>query len=417
MTTRTPLILLVHRIPYPPNKGDKIRSYHLLRFLAERYEVHLGAFVDDPADWPHRDGLADLCASIKLVRLPRRLAAMRSLSAFVSGQPLTVPWYRSGGLMRWVEQTFARTGARRLLAFSAAMAQFADAAPPGTRCVLDMVDVDSEKWRQYGERHGGPLGWVYRREAHRLLAWECRVAAAFDSTVLVTPEEVKLLVSAAPEIEHRVHAVESGVDTRYFDPAVGFTNPYPAGSRPLVFTGAMDYWANVDAVCWFADEVFPRLRERCPDARFYIAGARPSATVRELARRPGIEVVGAVPDMRPWLAHARLVVAPLRVARGIQNKVLEGLAMARPVLATPMALEGLDLGSEYPLRSEQPEDFARRAGEILDGEGVDHLGTDMRAWVCERYDWSARLQPMAALLEGNNGTAETHPTARQRLAG
>jgi len=396
---REPVILLVHRIPYPPNKGDKIRSYHLLRFLRQRYAVHLGAFVDDPADWAHVDTLQALCASVHLAPLRRWQSGLRALPGLVTGSSITVPWYRSPAMAEWVARTFAATGARRAVAFSAAMAQYLDGAPRGTRRILDMVDVDSEKWRQYGARRSGPSAWIYRREGRRLLQWERDAAAECDATVLVTQAEADLLRSVAPETAEAVHAVENGVDTAYFDPTSEYPDPYPAACVPLVFTGAMDYWANVDAVTWFARSVLPRVRAACPEARFFVVGARPTEAVRALAGKPGVEVTGGVPDMRPWLAHAALAVAPLRVARGVQNKVLEAFAMGRPVLATSMALQGLDLGGDYPLSADAPDDLAALALGALNGEIGDGLGSRMREWVRTRYDWSARLAPFGELLE------------------
>lgn len=406
MTDREPLVLLVHRLPYPPNKGDKIRSYHLLRFLAERYTVHLGAFVDDPADHDHVATLRQWCAGVHAEPLPPVRSRLRMLPGLLRGEPLSIASYRSAGMRRWLRRTIAATGATRLVSFSAAMAQYADELPAGAHRVLDMVDVDSDKWRQYGERHSGPPGWVYRREARRLLDWERRAAAAYTATTFVSAAEAELFRRLAPESAQRVHAISNGVDCAYFSPEIGHEDPYAPDTRPIVFTGAMDYWPNADAVTWFADEILPRVRARHPGAAFHIVGARPAPAVRELARRPGIEVIGATPDMRPWLAHARLVVAPLRVARGIQNKVLEGFAMARPVLATPMALEGLELATDYPLCAERPDRIARMACDVLETGDGDGLGARMRARVVARYDWGRRLAPFDRLVEGAAGTGE-----------
>ena len=396
---RAPLVLLVHRIPYPPNKGDKIRSYHLLRYLAERYDVYLGAFVDDAADFAHAETLRQWCRDVFLEPLGPLRARVRMLAGLVHGRPLSVAAYRSTAMRRWVRRTAQATGATRVVTFSTAMAQYADAMPADARRVLDMVDVDSDKWRQYGERRRGPLGWIYRREAGRLLACERAAAGHQDMVTLVSGAEAELFRGLAPESADRLLAVSNGVDCAYFEPSGDFADPCAPGVRSIVFTGAMDYWPNVDAVTWFVDEVLPAVRSAHPDAVFHIVGIRPAPAVRALAARPGVEVVGGVPDMRPWLAHAQLIVAPLRVARGIQNKVLEGFAMARPVLATPNALEGLDLGSDYPLCAERPAALARLAVDTL-RDGAGPIGERMRAWVLEHYDWERRLAPMGAVIDG-----------------
>lgn len=395
-----PLIFLVHRIPYPPNKGDKIRSYHILRFLAAHYRVHLGAFVDHPEDWRHAETLQAHCASLHLEPLPRLRGAARALGGLVRGQPLTVPYYASSRMRRWVQGIVGRTGARRLLAFSAAMAQYAGVLPGQSLRVLDLVDVDSDKWRQYGEQHHGVAGWLYRREAARLLAYERRAAAAFDATTLVSAAEVQLFRTLCPEAGRRVHEVANGVDAAYFSPEREHPDPYPSGAVPLVFTGAMDYWPNVDAVNWFASEILPEVRRRIPNASFHIVGARPTDAVRALASIEGVCVVGAVPDMRPWLQHAALAVAPLRVARGIQNKVLEAFSMARPVVATSAALDGLELSGDYPLRADGVDAFAGAVCHACGPEADPGLGARMRARVTAGHAWESRLERLRELLEG-----------------
>ncbi|HEY9145132.1 MAG TPA: TIGR03087 family PEP-CTERM/XrtA system glycosyltransferase, partial [Thiobacillus sp.] len=324
------LLFLAHRIPFPPNKGDKIRSFHLLRHLSKHYAIHLGAFVDDPDDWQYQDALKPYCASIKLLPLlnPRR-SRLASLSGLLTGEALTLPYYRNRELKRWAADLADSGKVTRGLAFSSAMAQF---MPAGlARRVLDMVDVDSDKWMQYAPTQRWPLSWVYAREGRKLAAWEAQVAQDFDATLLVSCDEAALLQRRVPQACDRIGAFENGVDADYFSPARDYPNPYLPDVLGVVFTGAMDYWPNVDAVSWFAERVFPAVREAMPAAQFTIVGSRPTEAVLALARQPGVVVTGSVPDVRPYLAHAACAVAPLRIARGIQNKVLEAMAMARPV--------------------------------------------------------------------------------------
>ncbi|MCA1979528.1 MAG: TIGR03087 family PEP-CTERM/XrtA system glycosyltransferase, partial [Thiobacillus sp.] len=346
------LLFLAHRIPFPPNKGDKIRSFHLLRHLAKRYAVHLGAFVDDPDDWRHAEALQAHCASIRLVPLHPRRAKLASLAGLVTGEALTLPYYRSAALKTWAAQ-LARDGTvTRGLAFSSAMAQF---MPPLARRVLDMVDVDSDKWTQYAPTQRWPLSWIYAREGRRLAAWEARVAESFDATLLVSHDEATLLQARVPHARSRIGAFENGVDAEYFSPEGVYPNPYPEGASGIAFTGAMDYWPNIDAVIWFAERIFPAVREAVPGACFAIVGSRPADAVMQLARQPGVVVTGSVPDVRPYLAHAACAVAPLRIARGVQNKVLEAMAMGCPVVATAQAAEGI--------RAEAGRDYWRAADE------------------------------------------------------
>jgi len=396
-----PLLYLTHRIPYPPNKGDKVRSYHLLRFLARRYAVHLGTFVDDEADRAHDGALAPLCASMHVATIHPTRARIRSLAGLLSGEALTLGYYRDEGLAQWVRASVAQHGITRVVVFSAAMAQYVTQLA-GVRTVVDFVDVDSAKWEQYGRSRAWPLSQIYRREGDRLLAFERAVARATDASVFVTAAEADLFRRKAPECAARVSFAQNGVDTEYFAPDAGRASPFEADEEALVFTGAMDYWPNVDAVCWFAHEVLPAIRAARPQARFHIVGMQPAPTVQALARLPGVAVTGRVPDVRPYLQHARVVVAPLRVARGIQNKVLEAMAMARPVVASTGAAQGLPAvpGVELEI-ADPPADMAALTVRVMDRLRGDALGVAARARVVANYDWNVNLAPFAALLEAD----------------
>jgi sugar transferase (PEP-CTERM/EpsH1 system associated) len=389
------LLFLAHRIPYPPNKGDKIRSFHLLRHLASRYSIHLGAFVDDPDDWQYRDALQAYCASIKLVPLHARRARLASLAGLLSGEALTLPYYRNRELRRWADERAASGNVTRGIAYSSAMAQFM----PGNlaRRVIDMVDVDSDKWTQYASTQRWPLSWVYAREGRKLAAWEARVARDFDATLLVSADEAALLQQRAPQARHKIGAFENGVDAEYFSPTRDYPNPYPAGANTIVFTGAMDYWPNIDAVNWFAERIFPAVRAAVPDARFVVVGSRPTEAVLALARQPGVQVTGNVPDVRPYLAHAACAVAPLRIARGVQNKVLEAMAMARPIVVTAQAAEGIraEAGRDFVLASGAAEFAQAVAAQLQQSAAV----ACARERILQNYDWSRNLGVIDPLLQ------------------
>ena len=407
-----PLLFLAHRIPFPPNKGDKIRSFHLLKHLSRRFRIYLGSFVDDPDDWRHREELRAYCESLCLRPLNPARARVRSLTGLFTGQPLTLGYFRDGAMTAWVREVLDR-GIDRVLVFSAAMAQYLpmDSASRRTT-VVDFVDVDSDKWRQYADRHRPPMNQIYRREARTLLAYERQLATAADAAVFVSDDEAALFRRLAPEAAARVHAVDNGVDTEYFSPERPYPNPYPAGSINLAFTGAMDYWANVEAVSWFAAEVFPLVRRNWPDARFVIAGARPTSGVLQLAMRAGVVVTGAVSDIRPYIAHADVIVAPLRTARGVQNKVLEALAMARPVVVTPRALEGLRSDPEMQwLVGEEPAQLAALCMRVLKGSYQNDAG---RKFVCRNYSWSNSVDRLIRLLEDGWRPGLTKGTAEAR---
>ena len=395
------LLFLAHRIPYPPNKGDKIRSWNILRALATHYRVHLGCFVDDPADRAHQPLLERLCASCHFVRLDPPVARLRSLVGLLSGAPLTLGYYRDGGLAGWVARLMQSHEVRRIFVFSSSMVQYAMAGPAAeARRIVDFVDVDSDKWHQYARTKRWPGRWIYGREARTLLDFERRAAAVADASLFVSEAEANLFRRLAPESAARVAALNNGVDLAYFDPAGCYPNPFANDTEALVFTGAMDYWANVDAVTWFAHQVLPHVRAQRRSVEFCIVGGKPAAQVRALASQPGVTVTGRVDDVRPYIAHAALIVAPLRIARGVQNKVLEAMAMARPVLATPEALEGITATSgEDVLCAKTETQMAQMVLQALANPGLAGIGRRARQRTEASYGWAANLGILNKILE------------------
>lgn len=398
------LLFLAHRIPYPPDKGDKIRSWNILQFLAARYRVHLGCFIDDEADWAHTEMLRGLCADCQFARLSPEFARIRSLRSLAGGEPLSLGYYRDPVFGGWVDDVARRVKPKRVFVFSSQVAQFVlKPAFASARRVVDFVDVDSDKWRQYAASKAWPMSWVYRREARTLQSFERRVAAAVDVGLFVSAPEAQLFKAIAPEVAGRIDHLDNGVDQAYFDPALAYDDPYGGHRETAVFTGAMDYWANIDAVTWFADEVLPLLVASRPGFRFAIVGARPTPAVQALGKRPNIIVTGRVPDIRAYVAHAAVVVAPLRLARGVQNKVLEAMSMAKATVVSPQALEGIvaEPGREL-LVADTAAAFAATVLAALAPEQAALLGAHARQRILARYTWAATLAPLAAMLEDAN---------------
>jgi sugar transferase (PEP-CTERM/EpsH1 system associated) len=410
MTAEVPkpdLLFLCHRIPYPPEKGDKIRSYHWLLALTESFRVHLAAFVDDPDDWAHRERLEALCESCLLLPLKPTVGKARSFSGLLTGEALSLPYYRDRKLNRWLGRVWRSKDIRHLVVYSSAMAQYV-VGPPFDRArrVIDFVDVDSDKWRQYAKQRRGPMRWVYGREAARLEAFDLKIARLFDISLFVSPAEAHYFRSVLKDGSGRVTHVNMGVDSAFFDPGLDLQSPYAPDVRAIVFTGAMDYWANVDAVTWFAREAWPQIRAEAPDAVFFIVGRRPTPAVKALAG-DGVVVTGTVEDIRPYIGHAEAIVAPIRIARGVQSKILEGMSMARPVIVTPKGIEGIsaDDGQEVLLANDAVG-FARQVLRVLAGAAED-LGAAARRRVRRDYDWNASSRRLVALVRGidpNNGS-------------
>jgi sugar transferase (PEP-CTERM/EpsH1 system associated) len=397
------ILFLVHRLPYPPNKGDKLRSWHLLKHLAARHQVHLGSFVDDADDWQHVERLRGLCADVHAAGLHPARARLASLRGLLSGEALSLPYYRDAGLARWVQQTAATTRLDAVVVFSSTMAQYASPLPASLPLLVDFVDVDSAKWSDYAKARAWPLSWLYRREGRELLAFEQAVAARARCSFFVTENETALFRRLSPRLVAPVESLGNGVDAEFFAPDAARASPFPAGQLPLVFTGAMDYWPNADAVVWFATEVLPALRRQFPQLHFHIVGRSPTAAVQALAAEPsaGVSVSGTVPDVRPWLQHAAAVVAPLRLARGIQNKILEAMAMARPVVAARSCVQAISAadGAEL-LSAETADDYRRQLAALLQApQQAQRIGAAARARVLADYSWDAHLSGLDRHLD------------------
>ena len=406
------ILFLAHRLPYPPNKGDKVRSYHLLRHLAERHQVHLGTFVDDPDDLQHLPTVQGWCASLHAETLRPRQAKLASVRGLATGEALTEVYYRSSRLAHWVAQTVATARIDATVVFSSSMAQYA-LAHPEVPMLVDFVDVDSAKWADYAPQHRWPMSWLYAREGRLLLACERRVAAQARRSFFATDKEAALFRGLAPEAANSVEGMDNGVDSAFFSPAANRPSPFQAAETPLVFTGAMDYWPNIDAVSWFAADVLPRLRAAHPALRLHIVGRSPSPAVRALASE-AVVVTGTVPDVRPYLQHAAVVVAPLQLARGIQNKILEAMAMGRPVVAAETCVSAMSVvPGQDVLSARDAADYLRQVLALLaEPARAASTGAAGRRCVVEAYSWAAHLQTLDRQLQHTlQAKAATPPPA------
>ncbi|GEN98877.1 glycosyl transferase [Novosphingobium sediminis] len=401
------VLFLAHRVPFPPDRGDKIRSNHLLRRIAELAPVHVGALADDAADLAQEGELAAIAASRCIVRrsAPLPLAALAALG---QGLPVSLAAFSSAKLQRWVNQVLQTRPISAIFVFSGQMAQY---VPPEFRgrVVMDFVDVDSAKFEAYAQTGALPRRLLYAREARLLRRFEEATARRATTSLFVSSEERALFESrlsgaARPD----VRALGNGIDTQLFDPATVEPAPELAGDGPsIVFTGQMDYPPNITAVELFAHEVMPLIRQAHPQARFAIVGRAPTPAVRALGGLNGTLVTGAVPDVRPWLAGADIVTAPLLIARGVQNKVLEAMAMARPVLLTPAAATGIGgTDSEHFALAEAPLALAGRALALLaDPAAAQSMGTAARRFVVDECGWDRVLEPLCALIGAQSDAA------------
>ncbi|HST37142.1 MAG TPA: TIGR03087 family PEP-CTERM/XrtA system glycosyltransferase [Allosphingosinicella sp.] len=394
------ILFLAHRIPYPPDRGDRMRSWHLLRHLGRYAKVHLAAFTELDSDDGHVAAMREAMGEgLGEVHLERRVHdnLKWALRALWRREPIVNAAFYSRAMRDFAQRIAAERPIEAVVAFSFQMAQY---VPSGPRFIMDFCDVDSAKFADYAKEDRW-LHWaVHKHEAIRVRALERDIARRADLSLFVTEAETALFRAQAGAIDADVRPLSNGIDLAYYDPKAGFArlDPPPAGPL-LVFTGQMSYRPNVEGVTAFADKVMPLVRRALPEAGFAIVGRDPAAEVQALADRPGIVVTGEVPDVRPWLAAAAVVVAPLAIARGVQNKVLEAMAMARPVVASPGAFCGIDAepGRDLIVAGDDGEQAEAILALIADPKRAAAMGKAGRRRMVEAYSWDARLAPLAEM--------------------
>jgi len=391
------ILFLSQRVPYPPNRGDKITTWRLVERMKRQHEVRCVAFAHDDADLRAAEELNRLGAPTVAIPLDLKKAKLKSLPLLLTGKPLTLGAYGSKELQRVVDEL--APSCQLGYAFSSSMGAFLE-PHSHLRRVMHFAELDSDKWRQYAERSKWPMSWVYAREQRTLLDFERRIAAAFDESVLCTPLEQVIFQREIPGPSSMV--LRNGVDLAHYQP-----KPELAEPGHLVFVGVMDYLPNIDGCVWFVREILPRLRQKHPGVRFTIIGSRPTEEVKALASEPGVTVTGFVDDPREFLARGAISVAPLRIARGIQNKVLEALAMGLPVVGTTSATQGVEgePGRDF-LLANTVEEQVHAIADLLDNpERARAQGRRGRHFVEQSYDWERVFDPLDALLARLGGGA------------
>ncbi len=391
---RPQVVFLCQRVPWPPDRGDRITTWHFLQHLLARgAAVHLGCFVEEDRDAEGVAFLRERCHEVVAPRLSRRRRKFTSLRGLLTGEALTLPFFRHGDLQRAVDRWTTQQPIDLVYVYSSSMAQYAMTAPARAR-VMQFAELDSDKWRQFATR-SGPVGrWIYGREAARLLQFEDRVARTFSRSLVVSDVERELFTARIPGVVPDV--LPNGVDVAHFtSQGDGERQPHTA-----IFTGVMDYEPNVDGVLWFAEQCWPVLRERFRDAQLLVVGSKPVAPVQALANLPGVTVTGRVPETPPWFDRAAVAIAPLRLARGVQNKVLEAMSMALPVVATPQAAQGLGFVPPGTLTIADGSDATidAVAGLFADPGRARTVGTTAAAWVRAHWRWERMYERLDTTL-------------------
>jgi polysaccharide biosynthesis protein PslH len=379
------IFYICQRVPFPPDRGDKIATFNEIRHLAATHDLHVFCLADSLDEQANVAGLQQIAKSVTACPINPLRARARVLRALVAGQPLSVAYHAEPALHRDIRRQYARLNPELVIVYSGSMAQFAEPFGDVPR-IMHFAELDSLKWRHFQEHTRPPMRWIYAIEQERLLAYERQIARAFTLSLLCTEFELaefERLIPGAPAA-----CVRNGVDLEFFRPQAR-----PKRPGGLVFTGVMDYLPNVDAMQWFCDAVLPRVREAYPGVHLTICGSRPSKPVLELGKRAGIAVTGHVPDVRPYLEEAEIAVVPLRIARGIQNKLLEAMAMGLPCITTSVAWRGLGLpDGEGALVADDAAGFAAHVMALLeDAERRRRLGERARRIVERTFSWPSQL--------------------------
>ena len=398
MSDRPSVIFIAHRIPYPPNKGDKIRSWRMLERLTKKYAVHLACFVDDPADLVHEEFLNEFCESVFLCSLDHRAAKLKALAGVLRGNTFSLPFYHDARMKAHID-VLRMSGARFEIAFSTTMAQYIKSPVGNAHRIIEFCDADSEKWMAYARDAHLPAQWLYAREGRLLKDVETRFANWADLSLAISPQEAQLF-NARPEVHRQIAWWGNGVDTNYFAPS---SHQYVLKNQQadFIFCGHMDYRPNVDAMVNFVNNVWPTIIELRPSATLNIVGAKPNSAVQRLKSFSGVSVIGRVDDVRGWMNSAKIVLAPMMIARGVQNKILEAMAMAKPIIASVDAADGLDLKSERELLiAKNNDELAAAALHLLhDRDECERLASNARAAALRRFQWNAQLDRFETLLE------------------
>lgn len=399
------ILFLAHRVPFPPNRGDKIRSANLLRKLSRMAKVHVGCFAENEEDRAGAEELETLAASHKVVNRSKPLV-LAGVEAVLAGKPVSLTAFHSQRLEVWVNQTIESRDIDAIVIFSGQMGQYVPEDFTG-RVIVDLCDVDSAKFESYSA--SGQRVWLNAREGRLLAREEERLARRADATVLISKNEAQLFQSRLQfPSDVKVEVIGNGIDAQFFDPKASAPHPDLKSRKGphFVFTGQMDYPPNESAALWTIEQLMPVVRKSLPGSEFHVVGRNPTRKLLARDGHPGVRVWGEVPDVRPFIAGADIVLAPLQIARGVQNKVLEAMAMARPVMVTPEAATGIAAtdGEHWIQCEANAHAICSRVEALLsDPDAAFEIGSAARQFVLEHHEWDAMLRPLEGLVTGPVG--------------
>lgn len=408
------ILFLTHRLPYPPDKGERIRAFHELRYLAARHDVDLFCFADSAECAEQQQYLRGVCRSVYVEVLQRPVRLLQGVGNFLVGRPLSFGYFHSRKFDNKVQEALRRRNYDVIFIYCSSMAGSVPQPAPAP-IVVDFVDADSQKFKQYASRSGWLSRWLYAREAHAVAVAEQslgqRAALAFATTQHDARELGGSGLTSFP-----VAVVANGVQVPDV-PHEQEKSEFPELKPYALFLGTMNYPPNSDAAAHFARDIFPLVRKTHPQLKFVIIGRDPDRQVRQLASIPGVLVTGAVPDPSRYFRNAEVTVAPFRISQGFHNKIAESLAVGTPVVTTGRAMVGIGLSEREGLFvADTPEDFAAQVSRVLNDPRLRRELRKGASSVRQRLSWDGPLSRMEQLIVRVVAARSAQPTSEVAAA-
>ncbi|MBU4259945.1 MAG: TIGR03087 family PEP-CTERM/XrtA system glycosyltransferase [Proteobacteria bacterium] len=400
------ILFLSHRIPYPPDKGDKIRSFNEIKYFSKRNKIYLGTILDQQSEDAYLNELEQYCKEVHAIYFNKKAKLLKSL---FTGKAFSVSNFYDKSLQNYVDRTLKEKNIDAVICFCSSMAEYIFRNPlykkaglPNTKLIIDYVDLDSNKWLQYARYASPPLNLIYEIENKRLFKYEVKINRSFHHSIFISQREVEVFKKLYPKARN-IHVIPNGVDYEYFSPYQSDINQQPEtrNQKPiLLFTGVMDYFANENGVKWFCKSIFPKIRAELPQAQFYIVGSRPTNMVRNLSGIDGVIVTGYVHDIRKYYWMADVCVTPLKIACGLQNKVLEAMATGNAVVATSNASGGIICHNNIDIAIADGEvSFANEVISLLkEPDRRKEMGKRAVENIRRHYSWEKNLKAFDDLL-------------------
>jgi sugar transferase (PEP-CTERM/EpsH1 system associated) len=421
---RPEILFLAHRFPYPPDRGDRIRSWNILRYLSQRANVSLACTTETPIQREHLNVVRSMCSRVLIAPLGHRMRWFHAGSHWFAGKSLTEGLFWSRKFAYTLDYWADVNRFDQVFVYCSSMLPYARRKSlRSLPRIVDLVDVDSQKWKDYAEHSNFIRRQIYHSEARRISRLEKLSASESNAVLLASEAEAVLLRGQVNSRKSSILGVSNGVDSTYFDMQAILPDlrldcqpdqPDPTALR-LVFVGVLDYLPNIEGLRWFLQNVWHPLRQILPNLTLDIVGKNPGLEISKFVGQPGVRLIGAVEDVRPFIAAVDVVIAPLKIARGIQNKVLEAMSMAKPLVLTTMAAQGIEAVSDkHYIIADTAQDWIENLIALARCPEARHqIGEAARDFVELEFNWQTCLRPLDSLLGIHSPADNSEPLVMQ----